>query len=74
MCCRADAAAGARLMSVNVDGIVIASGIDIYKDVGGNTAVRFAAPVTAIETQLSVTITADVCSQLPNTFYRFIEL
>lgn len=53
-------AEGARVMSVSVDGIVIASGIDVFKDAGANTAVGFAAPVTAMETQLSVTIGAEV--------------
>lgn len=54
------AAAGSRVLSVSVDGIAVASGVDIFKDVGRNTAVGFAAPVTSIEDQMTVAVKSEV--------------
>lgn len=49
---------GSRVMTVWVDGKALASNIDIFKDVGLNTAVGAAGKVTASSSRMNVTITS----------------
>lgn len=49
---------GSRVMTVWVDGKALASNIDIFKDVGLNTAVGTAGKATASSSRMNVTITS----------------
>lgn len=47
-------------MSVTVDGLQVAEGVDILKDAGPNTAVGFQTTVNAHTSRMTVVITAQV--------------
>lgn len=60
--CRGQAAVGSRLLTVWVDGVALSTNIDIFKEVGLNTAVSTSGTATASSDRMNVTLTAAVCT------------
>jgi hypothetical protein len=58
--CRPQAAVGTRVMAITIDGLQVASGVDIFKNAGTYTAVGFASAATAARDQMVIEITAEV--------------
>lgn len=69
--CRSKAAAGSRVLSVQVDGTIVGSGIDIFKDQGFNVAVAFHIKAVAASSRMTVTVTASVCHTMLQAKWMF---